>query len=65
MTFKNIVKSKTLLFAIGLAALGAIETQIGVLQPMMTKETFGLFSIFIASAMAVLRVLTVVPVTEK
>lgn len=59
------LKSKTMRFALALAVLGVIETQLGVLSQYMSKELFGLFSIGISVAVAVLRVVTTSPLSEK
>jgi hypothetical protein len=64
-TIKHIFKSKTMLFAMALAIIGVVETQVHLFAQYMTPETFGLFNILIAVAVAVLRVLTTVPLSEK
>jgi hypothetical protein len=64
-TLKHIFKSRTMLFAMALAILGAIETQAHLFSKHMTPELFGLFNILLAVVVAVLRVLTTVPLNEK
>lgn len=61
----QIFKSKTILFALLLAVLGVIEINIKVFSQYMTPELFGWFSISISVIVAVLRVLTTVPLSEK
>jgi hypothetical protein len=61
----SIIKSKTIVFSVILAVLGTIESQVGVLQPYMTKEVFGIISLTVASIIAVLRVITTTPLSEK
>ena len=62
---KAAFKSKTMWFALALAVLGVIEMQAKVFAPYLTPEMFGLFNILIGVAVAVLRVLTTVPLSEK
>jgi hypothetical protein len=64
-TMKQVLKSRTMLFALALAILGVIEMQAKVFAQYMTPELFGLFNILIAVAVAVLRVLTTVPLNQK
>jgi len=61
----QIFKSKTILFALLLAVLGVLEINIKVFSQYMTPELFGWFSISISVIVAVLRVLTTVPLSEK
>lgn len=61
----QIFKSKTILFALLLAILGVIEINIKVFSQYMTPELFGWFSISISVIVAVLRVLTTVPLNQK
>lgn len=61
----NALKSKTIWFSILLAVLGVVEANVGVLQQYMTPQTFGIFSIVVGVIVAVLRVLTTVPLSEK
>jgi hypothetical protein len=58
-------KSKTIWFALALAVLGVIEMQVQLFAQYMTPETFGLFNIAIGIVVAVLRVITTVPLSEK
>ena len=58
-------KSKTLLFALALAIFGVIEMQIKMFSDYMSPEAFGIFNIVIGVIVAVLRVITTVPLSEK
>lgn len=64
-TMKQVLKSRTMMFALALAILGAVETQAHLFSKHMTPELFGLFNILLAVVIAVLRVLTTVPLNEK
>ena len=62
---KQILKSKTMMFALALAVLGVIEIQAKLFAPYMSPEAFGDFNIVLGIIVAVLRVLTTVPLSEK
>jgi hypothetical protein len=62
---KAVFKSKTMMFALALAVLGVVEMQAKVFAPYMTAEMFGFFNILIGVIVAVLRVVTTVPLSEK
>jgi hypothetical protein len=64
-TLKTALKSRTMLFALALAVFGVIETQINLFGQFMSPEAFGLFNILVAIAVAVLRVITTVPLSQK
>ena len=59
------LKSKTLWFALALAVFGVVEMQIKVFASYMSPEAFGVFNIVLGIIVAVLRVLTTVPLSEK
>lgn len=61
MTLTQALKSKTLWFSVGLAALGALETQIKLIP----DEYQGQVLILIATVSATLRYLTTQPLSEK
>jgi hypothetical protein len=61
----TVAKSKTLLFAFALAIFGVIELQIKLFATYMPPEVFGFFSITVGVVVAVLRVLTTIPLSEK
>jgi hypothetical protein len=62
---KQALKSRTMIFALALAVFGVIETQIHVFSQFMSPEAFGIFNIVVAIAVALLRVITTVPLTQK
>ena len=62
---KQIFKSKTMMFALALAVFGVIELQAKLFAPYMSPEAFGVFNIVLGIIVAVLRVLTTVPLSEK
>ena len=59
------LKSKTLWFALALAVFGVVEMQIKVFASYMSPETFGIFNIVVGLIVAVLRVFTTLPLSEK
>ena len=61
----SVAKSKTIWFALALAIFGVIELQVKLFASYMSPEAFGLFNILIGIIVAVLRVLTTVPLSEK
>jgi len=64
-TLKTALKSRTMLFALALALFGVLETQIHLFSQFMSPEAFGIFNIVVAIAVAVLRVITTVPISQK
>ena len=64
-TLLSAAKSKTILFALALAVLGVVEMQAKLFAAYMTPEAFGIFNIVVGVIVAVLRVLTSVPLSEK
>ena len=62
---KHALKSKTLWFALALAIFGVIEMNVKFFSSYLTPEVFGLFSILISVIVAVLRVLTTTPLSDK
>ena len=59
------LKSKTLWFALALAVFGVVEMQIKVFASYMSPEAFGIFNIVVGLIVAVLRVFTTLPLSEK
>lgn len=59
------MKSKTLWFALALAIFGVLEMNVKFFSNYLTPETFGLFSIGISAVVAILRVVTTLPLSEK
>jgi len=64
-TLKQILKSKTMMFALALAIFGVIEMNLKVFAPHLSPEFFGWFSILISVIVAVLRVFTTMPLDKK
>ena len=62
---KQIFKSKTMWFAFALAIFGVIEMNVKYFSNYFTPEFFGAFSIVISIIVAILRVLTTTPLSEK
>jgi len=62
---KTIFKSKTLMFALALAILGVIEMNVKVFAAYMTPDVFGFFSIGVSIIVAVLRIFTTLPLSQK
>ncbi len=62
---KHIFKSKTMWFALALAIFGVVEMNVKYFLSYFTPEFFGAFSIFISIIVAILRVLTTTPLSEK
>jgi uncharacterized membrane protein (DUF485 family) len=52
-------------FALALAVLGVIEMNVKFFTAYMTPELFGVFSISISIIVAVLRIFTTLPLSEK
>jgi hypothetical protein len=62
---KHIFKSKTLLFAMALAIFGVVEINLNLFASSLTPQMFGAFSIAVSLIVAVLRVLTTMPLDKK
>ena len=61
----TIFKSKTLMFALALAIFGVLEMNLKVFAPHLTPAFFGAFSILISMIVAILRVVTTLPLDKK
>lgn len=62
----GVSKSKTITFAVMLAALGAVQQYTDILRPMFaTQSAFGWFCMGLAVIVAVLRVVTFQSLTAK
>jgi hypothetical protein len=61
----QILKSKTMMFALALAIFGVLEMNLKVFAPHLSPEFFGWFSILISVIVAVLRVFTTMPLDKK
>lgn len=62
---KHILKSKTMIFALALAVFGVLEMNLNLFASSLTPQLFGAFSIAISLIVAVLRVLTTLPLDKK
>jgi len=62
---KHALKSRTMLFALALAVFGVIETQIHLFSQFMSPEAFGVFNILVAVIVAVLRIVTTMPIKDR
>lgn len=59
------LKSKTILFSIVLAALGAVQAGWGVIDDFLSPRVAGVAAVAIAIAVAMLRVITNKPLGKK
>jgi hypothetical protein len=62
---KHVMKSKTMMFALALAIFGVLEMNLNLFASSLTPQLFGAFSIAISLIVAVLRVLTTLPLDKK
>lgn len=58
-------KSKTMWFAMMLAILGAVEATLNLFADILTPTAYGLITMGIGIAVAILRIVTVAPLSEK
>jgi len=65
MNIQQILKSKTMLFAIALAVFGVLEANAQLLSGFIPPEYYGSAVTMIGIIVAVLRVLTTAPLSEK
>ena len=62
---QKILKSKTLMFSLALAILGVIEASFQVFAPFMSPAIYGFVLMAISITVAVLRIVTTLPLNEK
>lgn len=62
---KDAWSSRTIRFAILIAILSGLEASLGFFTPYLTKETLGILGVAIATAVAILRILTSVPISGR
>lgn len=62
---QKILKSKTLMFSLLLAVLGVVEVSFGIFQNYLSPAVYGFSLMLISIIVAVLRVLTTLPLDEK
>jgi hypothetical protein len=58
-------KSKTIVFSLLLAVLGVIEASFQVFAPLMTPQSYGWVLMGVSCVVAVLRIVTTLPLVEK
>jgi len=61
----KIFKSKTIIFSLLLALLGVVEASFQVFAPMMTPQAYGLMLMGVSCVVAVLRIVTTLPLDDK
>lgn len=65
MKLKKLWRSKTIRFSLILAVLGVIEMNLNFLAQYMSAGVFGWVTIAIGAIVAILRVITTLPIDEK
>jgi uncharacterized membrane protein len=65
MSIHPALKSKTLWFSLILAILGVIEASFQVFAPYMSPAIYGFVLMVISITVAVLRIVTTLPLNEK
>lgn len=61
----QMMKSKTMRFALALAILGTLQTSMEVFTPYLTPQAYGIATMIIGMAVAILRVLTTSSLGDK
>lgn len=61
----SVLKSKTMLFAMLLAIFGALQASQTVFIPFLSQEIYGIFTILISIIVALLRIVTTMPLENK
>ena len=61
----NFLKSKTMMFSLLLAALGAVQASWGIVDDYLSPRASGVAAMAIAVLVALLRVVTTKPLDEK
>lgn len=54
-----------MLFAIALSVLGALQASMNVFEAVLSPQVYGLFTVAVGVAVAVLRVITTTPIDSK
>lgn len=62
---KQILRSKTMMFALTLAILGVLQASMDVFTPYLSPQASGFLGVVIGLAVAILRVLTTLPLDKK
>lgn len=63
--FTQIIRSKTMLFAILLSVLGVVQASMDVFTPYLTPQASGIITMIIGVVVAILRVVTTQPLSDK
>ena len=63
--FNRILRSKTLMFNAGVAALVALEGSFSLLQPYLRGDVYAYFTVILIVGNKVLRFFTTQPISEK
>lgn len=64
-SMRSVMRSRTMWLALALAVLGAAYDNFSYVQGLIDPQFYGVFLIVIGAAVAVLRVLTTLPLDEK
>lgn len=64
-TIAQLSKSKMIWLSVALAVIGVLQASMDVLTPYVSAQAAGLISVGVGVAVAVLRVLTTHPLTDK
>jgi hypothetical protein len=59
------LKSKTMWFALTLSILGAVEASLNLFSDILTPTTYGVITMGVGVVVAILRILTISPLSEK
>jgi len=61
----RIIRSKTMLFSIALSVLGAVQASMDVFDKYLTPQAMGFVTLAIGVMVAILRVITTQPLSDK
>ncbi len=64
VSWKRLIKSRTLQFSLALCVFGAIEATDSLLQPIIGERFFGIFCMIISVIVAILRFVTTQSLTD-
>ena len=62
---QQILRSKTMMFALALAILGVLQASMDVFTPYLTPQASGLLTVLLGLLVAILRVLTTQKLSDK
>lgn len=63
--YSRVIRSRTMWLAMLLAVLGAVQASFGLFAEVLTPEVYGIATMVVGVAVAVLRVLTTQSLAEK